>query len=673
MERKMTNNLKRPVDNVKDSERRNALEWMSSDGDESEKSSNSTPDDDQPTESVLTVPAVAKEPATKPAQEDQSKNTNLAGPPNSSEPKREQSQVEHRMTENSEKPKTEQFDVGKVVLNPIRTNTSSTARSQSQFLPSGHRLRSGHKGFSHSLRSQQGAKNAWADRPSLISTEDSIQQAKREAEARDRAQYLSARVKNEEMLSFGYYLWEESTDPVALLGSQLEDLNQIRVTHKVFIELSDGGKSLEISSRLQPIRAVSIITDAINAIRRAIKASKVAYKRSAPIYIVVPPPSKLYRQKVEPVLVGQGSTTIKSLILCGDELARHEVARYESERAKQLVDNVQLLRDHLIEHVSTLSYLRNWMRMRINFGTLKCHNATKGIYEKKFNVGDVRSMMSSRRFRGEFDKRIGDAQVAMTAIKNILKKEKIFSFMDLGEGVLDYKRKHTEVIFIKTPDGQRRRVEAEVDIVDDWTGINARHTPHGKETMAGYQIGGVKLFHDSNRNKLVEVTCLDFEHELQWNLDVVTDSSVLDIPSAVYTLVESSVTVKTEGRRDALELIYPAVAPIKSLGPGIEVEEVVLKTVAQFPIKNSSYIVEVTIYRRWSGCNTKPEPETSCAISMRNYRWDSAMVSTEDSLQERDWQPQLKDFFPPDAEGGDGFVDLVDQIQRVRHILTAKS
>ena len=63
--------------------------------------------------------------------------------------------------------------------------------------------------------------------------------------------------------------------------------------------------------------------------------------------------------------------------------------------------------------------------------------------------------------------------------------------------VLDDPR-HTEIIFLTTPDGQARRLEAEIESVQ--CGV-----------MGKYQIGHTRLFEDDGRNKRAEITTVDIE------------------------------------------------------------------------------------------------------------------------------------------------------------------
>ena len=70
-------------------------------------------------------------------------------------------------------------------------------------------------------------------------------------------------------------------------------------------------------------------------------------------------------------------------------------------------------------------------------------------------------------------------------------------------GLKDVEFKHTEIIFVQTPDGESLRVEAEVDKV--------------LESVKGqYQIGTIRLFKNDRRNKCVDITTIDVErYEIQ--------------------------------------------------------------------------------------------------------------------------------------------------------------
>lgn len=65
-------------------------------------------------------------------------------------------------------------------------------------------------------------------------------------------------------------------------------------------------------------------------------------------------------------------------------------------------------------------------------------------------------------------------------------------------GLEDVQPKHTGILFVKIPDGENLRIEAEVD--------NTLQNGLGQ-----YQIGSTRVFRDNRRNKRVEVTTLDIE------------------------------------------------------------------------------------------------------------------------------------------------------------------
>jgi hypothetical protein len=61
--------------------------------------------------------------------------------------------------------------------------------------------------------------------------------------------------------------------------------------------------------------------------------------------------------------------------------------------------------------------------------------------------------------------------------------------------------KHTEIIFVTTPDGRKYRLEAEIE-----SAYMAEKGARGK-----YQIGHTRLFANDGRNKRMEITTVDME------------------------------------------------------------------------------------------------------------------------------------------------------------------
>ena len=100
-----------------------------------------------------------------------------------------------------------------------------------------------------------------------------------------------------------------------------------------------------------------------------------------------------------------------------------------------------------------------------------------------------------------------------------------------------------------------------------------------------------------------------------------------DIPKAFQSLIETSITAKSATHTDALGLPYPypKVVLKTSQPPEFEVTSVVVRSVIQYMLEGSGYIVEIAIYREWTGRNTSLEPELKASVSMFHQEWNWQM------------------------------------------------
>lgn len=79
---------------------------------------------------------------------------------------------------------------------------------------------------------------------------------------------------------------------------------------------------------------------------------------------------------------------------------------------------------------------------------------------------------------------------------------------------------------------------------------------------------------------------------------------------------------------------------------------VVVRSVYQYLLKDSGYIVEIAVYREWNGYNTKAQPKMLSGVSMFHPVWDAEMGSIENTTFSRNWDPQLNCFFGQGQNGG---------------------
>lgn len=130
---------------------------------------------------------------------------------------------------------------------------------------------------------------------------------------------------------------------------------------------------------------------------------------------------------------------------------------------------------------------------------------------------------------------------------------------------------------------------------------------------------------------------------LDVKVDVRTDEEISSIPAQIYRLIKKSVSATSAVRVDELGLEYPQV----NAKLAWYIDNVVVKSVIQYKMKDSGYIVEIAIYRTWNGSATAVEPVVEASVSMFHPEWEFAMESIERTTRVRDFGgPGLKHLFP---------------------------
>lgn len=140
-----------------------------------------------------------------------------------------------------------------------------------------------------------------------------------------------------------------------------------------------------------------------------------------------------------------------------------------------------------------------------------------------------------------------------------------------------------------------------------------------------------------------------------------------DLPDQLLWLIEGSLSRTTKGRKDCLGLSYPRVAPKNT--PGIDVRAVVVRSVYQYLLKDSGYIIEIAVYREWGGYSTTGEPKILSSVSMFHPIWDDQMSSIENTTGERKWDTELSCFFGDDQTGG-GIQKFMEDVALIQGLLS---
>lgn len=123
-----------------------------------------------------------------------------------------------------------------------------------------------------------------------------------------------------------------------------------------------------------------------------------------------------------------------------------------------------------------------------------------------------------------------------------------------------------------------------------------------------------------------------------------------DLPDQLISLIDGSLAGNSKERKDCLGLLYPGVSP--KFTYGLDVRTVVVRSVYQYLLRESGYIVEIAVYREWCGYNTAGAPKMLSSVSMFHPVWDDQMGSIENTTRSRNWDAELNCFFGEDEGGG---------------------
>lgn len=192
-----------------------------------------------------------------------------------------------------------------------------------------------------------------------------------------------------------------------MLGSDLEDLNKVKIAFSVYINWNHDTRCLEIRSPWAS-SFDHIVKDVIKSIRLAVENAKARAMIATPQYIVIPPTVAAWRDELKPILsqvVGGPSQTQPAIIglkLSGSRCK--DIEAYRIIRSVKLRKNTANFQEHLVRNVTALSPLMCWMRMRVSFGHLKIKKYHKTFLNSKYSIDDFESMIQDPQAVGEFDK-----------------------------------------------------------------------------------------------------------------------------------------------------------------------------------------------------------------------------------------------------------------------------
>lgn len=163
--------------------------------------------------------------------------------------------------------------------------------------------------------------------------------------------------------------------------------------------------------------------------------------------------------------------------------------------------------------------------------------------------------------------------------------------------------------------------------------------------------------------------------QLDWAIDIVTDNEIdaSELPTQLQKMVEGSITTRSLIRLDSLGLPYPGVKPIPCSGATIK--EVVVKSVIEYALNETDYVVELTLFRSWLGSDTRGDPILSTGVAMYHKDWDDEMGRLTATAGDRSWAEPLKTFFGKGFEkdeldiGSNGIERFIAEIEMIQDLL----
>lgn len=472
-------------------------------------------------------------------------------------------------------------------------------------------------------------------------------------EEAERKRYLDPPpIGKENLPVWGCYIWPywyESA--MTLLGPRLEDLNLIRLDNRVWIEWDEDCKCINISS-LAVSKADVVLANTIKGIRDVVEHAKAARVTASPLHLVHPPISIAIGTLIKPSILEKDPLKASKLILVQENFIHEEDSEWGSIRDKKIRSNIKLLQDHLVKNLLTYSPLKHWMRMRIHFGNIVMSKFTSEFAGNGTTLSAFGDMVTAPRFSAVIDRNLGDARLALILKENICQLPETFCSVHGRVQLRDVKFKDTEIIHFQI-NNQFFRMEGEMD--------NSFDNPR-----QAFQMGSITLYKDNRRNVLVETRTIDVERGLDWKLELIADNKdkVLNLPPELRTLIKDSVPTNTRLRIDPLGLQFPDVSP-RPTDP-VCISSVWVRSIIQYRMNESGYIVEIAIYRRWEAATTEGPPEMFCSISMFHPDWDDETQDISSKSFVREWKDDLSNFFKEGDQCEERLEYSINQIRKIQ-------
>ncbi|KAH8775846.1 hypothetical protein BGZ57DRAFT_365462 [Hyaloscypha finlandica] len=512
----------------------------------------------------------------------------------------------------------------------------------------------------------------WPKPNGLTTTRREIDRNVKNQMKNERERFLQDPIEEDRILAYGFYIWpQEDGRVVDVLGTDLAPLCHLRMSQKVYIQcLQEDGLAeiLKISS--ESAHSDTHIAEAIRGIRLVVADARARAILATPKYFVIPPAASAMQEFIGPkqvitetAVVDDVETTKNVMcigtLLVGQDLPEMEQQKRSKTGASRNSDHIRDFKDRLSSSLMELAPLKTEMRMRVHFGHVVFRKFPPQYTACQQSITEFTAMLGHPNLSVEIDRMIPGIVAFKMAHKIVGLPDRFRPASGRVLSLLEVPAKHTEILFVTTRRGDEFRVEAEIDARYD------EDTNWSEE----FQVGSYNVFRDDRRDKRVELSTIDPERQVDYTLQVITDNMV-EIPDdsrkEFEKLIEGSIS--KHHRVDSLTIRYPQVHPDPRYNPELQITKLVMRSVIQYALQNSGFVVELSFYRTWYGPDTKPEPQIAASISMFHPQWDWQMESMENSTAGRNWKRGLSNFF---ENGFDAFFNEVQEIQDLLSV-TAK-
>lgn len=99
------------------------------------------------------------------------------------------------------------------------------------------------------------------------------------------------------------------------------------------------------------------------------------------------------------------------------------------------------------------------------------------------------------------------------------------------------------------------------------------------------------------------------------------------------------------------------------------IETTILETTVRVRCPNTSYDINISATRTWTGTNTGVKSDPVCTVSICGTNWDERLTSVG-SLTQGNWEPELEVvFLEGEATFKAGFVKLIQLVKYLQAIL----